>query len=166
MVKGYHAASIIDCLKHFPGHGDTSVDSHLALPTISYGLERLEAVELVSFRSGIEAGADSVMIAHIAFPALVEQDRLPATLSSAIMGGLLREKLNFNGVILSDCLEMRAISDTFGTERAAVMALQAGIDLLLVSHHYTRQRGSIQAIQAAIQAQELSPQVIQQAAER
>ncbi len=162
MVRGYHDAGLYSCLKHFPGHGDTSVDSHLALPTISYGLE---ALELVPFRSGIEAGADSVMIAHIAFPALVEQDGLPATLSSAIIQGLLREKLNFKGVILSDCLEMRAISDTFGTERAAVMALQAGIDLVLVSHHYTRQRGSIEAIQAAIQAQELSPQVMQQAAE-
>lgn len=166
MVKGYHDAGICSCLKHFPGHGDTSVDSHLALPTISYGLERLEVVELVPFRSGIEAGGDSVMIAHIAFPALMEQDGLPATLSSAIVRGLLREKLGFNGVILSDCLEMRAISDTFGTERAAVMALQAGIDLALVSHHYARQRGSIEAIQAAIQIQELSPQVVQQAAER
>jgi beta-N-acetylhexosaminidase len=166
MVKGYHDAGICSCLKHFPGHGDTSVDSHLALPTISYGLERLEALELVPFRSGIEAGTDSVMIAHISFPALLEQDGLPATLSSTIVRGLLREKLGFNGVILSDCLEMRAISDTFGTERGAVMALQAGIDLVVVSHHYTRQRGSIEAIQAAIQAQELSPQVIQQAAER
>ncbi len=166
MLRGYHDAGVYSCLKHFPGHGDTAVDSHLALPTISYGLERLEAVELVPFRSGIEAGADSVMIAHIAFPALIEQERLPATLSSAIVQGLLREKLGFNGVILSDCLEMRAISDTFGTERAAVMALQAGIDLVLVSHRYTRQRGSIEAIQAAVQAQELSPQVIQQAAER
>ncbi len=166
MVKGYHAAGIIDCLKHFPGHGDTAVDSHLALPTIPYALERLEALELVPFRSGIEAGAESVMIAHVSFPALTRQDMLPATLSSAIVQGLLREELGFNGVILSDCLEMKAISETFGTERAAVMALQAGIDLVLVSHHYTQQRGSIEAIQAAVQAQELSPQAVQLAAER
>ena len=178
MVKGYHEAGIISCLKHFPGHGDTAVDSHLALPTIPYALERLEALELVPFRSGIEAGAECVMIAHISFPALTQQisdmggvasesaATTIATLSPAIVQGLLREKLGFNGVVLSDCMEMKAISDTFGTERAAVMALQAGIDLVLVSHNYTRQRGSFEAIRAAVQASELSPQVIQQAAER
>src|SRR5947209_4584979 len=166
MVKGYPAAGMLSCLKHFPGHGDTAVDSHLALPKIPYTLERLETLELVPFRGGIEAGAGSVMIAHVSFPALTEQNMLPATLSPAIVQGLLREKLGFSGVILSDCMEMRAISDTFGTERAAVTALQAGIDLVLVSHIYTRQRGSIEAILGAVEAHELSPQTIQQAAER
>src|SRR6266849_3979956 len=80
MVKGYHAAGILSCLKHFPGHGDTAVDSHLALPMIPYTLERLAAVELLPFRSGIEAGAESVMIAHISFPALTRQAISPATL--------------------------------------------------------------------------------------
>src|SRR6266705_5909702 len=165
-VKGYLAAGILSCLKHFPGHGDTAIDSHLALPTIPHTLERLEALELVPFRSGIEAGAESVMIAHVSFPALTGQDTLPATLSSTIVRGLLREQLAFNGIILSDCMEMKAISETFGTERAAVMALQAGVDLVLVSHQYRQQRGSIEAIQAAVQAYELSPQAVQQAAER
>lgn len=165
MVKGYHAAGILSCLKHFPGHGDTAVDSHLALPTLPFGLERLETLELVPFNSGIKAGADSVMIAHIAFPALTRRAALPATLSPDIVKGLLREKLGFNGAILSDCLEMKAISDTFGTERAAVMALLAGIDLVLVSHHYTRQWGSIEAIQEALRTRELSPQALQQASE-
>jgi beta-N-acetylhexosaminidase len=162
MVKGYQAAGIISCLKHFPGHGDTTVDSHLALPTIPHTLERLETLELVPFRHGIEAGAESVMIAHVCFPALTQHDALPATLSSAIIQGLLRKQLGFNGVILSDCMEMKAISETFGTERAAVMALQAGIDLVLVSHHYTQQRESIEALLAG----ELSSQAVQQAAER
>jgi beta-N-acetylhexosaminidase len=166
MVKGYRAAGIFSCLKHFPGHGDTTTDSHLSLPVIPYTLQRLEALELVPFRSGIEAGADSVMIAHIAFPALTEQTTLPATLSSSIVQGLLRKRLDFKGVILSDCMEMKAISDTFGTERAAVMALKAGIDLVLVSHEFKRQRASIEAIQAAIQSHELTTQVVQQAAER
>ena len=166
MVKGYHAAGILSCLKHFPGHGDTAVDSHRALPTLPYGLERLEALELVPFRSGIKAGADSVMIAHVAFPAMTRRDMLPATLSPDIVQGLLREKLGFNGAILSDCMEMKAISDTFGTERAVVMALKAGIDLVLVSHHYTQQRGSIEAIQEAVHTHELSPRVVQQAADR
>jgi len=166
MVKGYRAAGILSCIKHFPGHGDTAVDSHLALPVIPYTLQRLEALELVPFRRGIEAGAESVMIAHVAFPALAEQNTLPATLSPTIVQGLLREQLDFEGVILSDCMEMKAISDTFGTERAVVMALQAGIDLVLVSHEYICQRGSIEAIQAAVQLHKLTAQAIRQAAER
>jgi beta-N-acetylhexosaminidase len=166
MVRGYHTAGIISCLKHFPGHGDTTADSHLALPTIPHTLERLEALELVPFARGIEAGADCVMTAHIAFPALAEQATLPATLSPAIIQGLLRGRLGFDGLILSDCLEMLAIAATYGTERAAVMALQAGIDIALVSHHYKRQRGSIEAILSAARAGELEPQVIAQAAER
>ncbi len=166
MVKGYRAAGIISCLKHFPGHGDTAIDSHLGLPTIPYALERLESLELVPFRRGIEAGADSVMIAHVAFPALTRQEELPATLSPTIVKRLLREQMGFNGVIISDCLEMQAISETFGVPRGAAMALQGGIDLVLVSHLYERQRGSFEAIGAAVEANELAPQVIQQAAER
>jgi len=166
MVRGYRAAGVISCLKHFPGHGDTTIDSHLALATIPYSVERLEALELVPFRRGIEAGADSVMTAHVSFPALTGRDMLPATLSSAIIEGLLREQMGFNGVIISDCLEMQAISETFGTQSGAVMALQAGNDLVLVSHLYERQQGSFEAIGAAVQAGTLSPQVIQNAAER
>ncbi|HXZ05985.1 MAG TPA: beta-N-acetylhexosaminidase [Ktedonobacteraceae bacterium] len=166
MVKGYKAASIVSCLKHFPGHGDTAIDSHLSLPVIPYTLQRLETLELVPFKSGIEAGAESVMIAHITFPKLVEQNTLPATLSPSIIQGLLRKHLDFKGVILSDCMEMGAISDRFGTERAVVMAVKAGIDLVLVSHKYKLQRASIVAIQAAIQSHELTTQEVQQAAER
>jgi beta-N-acetylhexosaminidase len=166
MVQGYQDAGIIACLKHFPGHGDTSVDSHLALPTIPHTLERLDALELVPFRSGIEAGAESIMTAHVCFPALTPDAVLPATLSSALLRGLLREKLGFKGVIVSDCLEMRAISAIFGTENAAVITLQAGSDLVLVSHHYTLQRASCQAIKDAVWAGKLSPLVVKQAAER
>jgi beta-N-acetylhexosaminidase len=166
MVRGYSASGVISCLKHFPGHGDTTIDSHLALATIPYSLERLEALELVPFRRGIEAGAECVMTVHVSFPALTRQDMLPATLSPAIIGGLLREQMGFNGVIVSDCLEMQAISETFGTEPGAVMALHAGDDLVLVSHLYERQQGSFEAIRAAVLAGTLSPQVIQNAAER
>lgn len=172
-VKGYRAAGVISDLKHFPGHGDTAVDSHLALPTIARTLEQLEAIELVPFKSGIEAGADSVMIAHISFPDMLDkaasytrQEALPATVSPAIVRGLLREKLGFDGVIISDCMEMNAVAETIGTERAAVMALQAGVDLVLVSHTYARQLGSIEAIRLALQAGDLSPEVVQRAAER
>ncbi|HYX49497.1 MAG TPA: glycoside hydrolase family 3 N-terminal domain-containing protein, partial [Ktedonobacteraceae bacterium] len=149
-----------------PGHGDTTIDSHLWLPVIPQTLQQLEDLELVPFKSGIEAGAGSVMVAHMAFPAIDEQMTLPATLSPSIVEGLLRRQLDFKGVILCDCMEMRAISDTFGTGHAVVMALKAGIDLVLVSHEYERQRASIEAIQAAIQSHELSTQEIQQPVER
>ena len=106
------------------------------------------------------------MIAHINFPVLTHNDALPATLSSAVIQGLLRDKLGYQGVIVSDCLEMRAVSDTFGTEGAAVLALEAGNDLVLVSHHYALQQGSFKAIKDAVKAGKLSPLVVQQAAER
>ncbi len=166
MVRGYREAGVVCSLKHFPGHGDTAVDSHLALPVVPYTMERLEQMELVPFRSGIEAGADSVMVAHIYFSQLMPQEVVPATVSPTIVRGLLRERMGFGGLIVSDCMEMKAVSETIGTEHATVMALQAGTDLVLVSHLYTRQRGSLEAIQAAVQAGELSPQAIGEAAER
>ncbi|MDQ6660883.1 MAG: beta-N-acetylhexosaminidase [Chloroflexota bacterium] len=165
-VKGYRKAGVMTSLKHFPGHGDTAVDSHLALPSIPHTLERLEATELVPFKSGIAAGADSVMIAHLHIPALMSHPVQAATLSPTIVQELLREKLGFTGVIISDCLEMRAISETVGVEQGAVLALQVGIDLILVSHLYPRQRASIEALLAAVQAGEISRQTVEQAAER
>jgi len=165
MVKGYHDAGIITTLKHFPGHGDTAVDSHLALPTIPYTMERLEAIELVPFRYAIKAGADSVMIAHMYLPALMQDEMVPATVSHAIVTGLLHEQLGFTGLIVSDCMEMHALSNVVGTEQGTVQALQAGIDLVLVSHTYARQRGSIDAIHAAIQDGTLAVDRVRDAAE-
>ena len=164
-VQGYRAAGIIATLKHFPGHGDTATDSHLALPTITSTIDRLEAVELVPFNSGIKAGAASVMTAHIYLPHIMGEDALPATLSSVVIRGLLREKLAFDGTIISDCMEMDAITKTVGAEQGSLMALQAGNDLVLVSHTYARQKGSFATIQAALQNGELSPAVVQQAVE-
>jgi beta-N-acetylhexosaminidase len=166
MVRGYQAAGIVTTLKHFPGHGDTSVDSHLALPIIPYTMERLTAIELVPFKSCIEAGADSVMIGHMYLPALMQDEMTPSTVSHAIVTTLLREKLGFTGMIISDCLEMQAVADTVGVEQGAVMGLQAGIDLILISHQYARQRGSIEAIQAALRAGILSTDRVRQAAEQ
>ncbi len=166
MLKGYREAGIITTLKHFPGHGDTTVDSHLALPVIPHPLERLATLELLPFKRAIEAGADSVMIAHLYISAFMQDERVPATVSRAIVTNLLREQLGFRGLIVSDCMEMRAISDVVGTEQGTVKALQAGIDLVLVSHHYTPQRGSIDAIHIAIQDGTLSRERIRDAAER
>ncbi len=166
MVKGYRAAKIITSLKHFPGHGDTAVDSHLALPIIPHTLERLEAVELVPFKSAIEAGADSVMIAHMYLPSLMQDGMQPSTVSPAVVTELLREKLGFDGLIVSDCMEMQALADIVGTEQGTVKALRAGIDLVLISHQYSRQRGGIEAIQAAVLDGTLPVNRVRQAAER
>ncbi|MHB8596059.1 MAG: glycoside hydrolase family 3 protein [Ktedonobacteraceae bacterium] len=181
MMRGYRAAGILTCLKHFPGHGDTTVDSHLALPVIPHDMERLEAIELVPFKSAIAAGmgrvgrvgsvgsvgsVDSVMIAHMYLPALMQNEMLPATLSHAVVTELLRKKLGFEGLIISDCMEMQAVSATIGSEQGTVRALRAGIDLVLISHTFTRQQGSIEAIKVALQNGALSEERIQEAAER
>ncbi|GHO95070.1 beta-glucosidase [Reticulibacter mediterranei] len=165
-VKGWQDAGVIACLKHFPGHGDTAVDSHLALPILPYALQRLEEVELVPFQSGIAAGAAMIMSAHISFPAITHDEALPATLSPAILRGLLRDQLGFKGVIISDCLEMKAISEGVGIARGSVLALLAGIDLVLISHLYERQRAGINAIKAALDSGELPHELLQQAVER
>ncbi len=166
MVRGYSAAGILTTLKHFPGHGDTAIDSHLALPVVPYTMERLEAIELLPFRCAIAAGADSVMLAHMYLPALMQEEMVPATISHTIVTGLLREKLGFTGLIVSDCMEMHALSESVGTEQGTVKALQAGIDLVLVSHTYARQQGSIDAIHVAIRQGTLSAERICDAAEQ
>ncbi|HEY7983686.1 MAG TPA: glycoside hydrolase family 3 protein, partial [Ktedonobacterales bacterium] len=131
-TRGYQAAGVIAALKHFPGHGDTAVDSHQAMPVLDGDLDRLEAVELLPFRAGIAAGAASVMIAHVALPRLTAGEAVPATLAPEIVRGLLRERMGYDGLVLSDCLEMRAIADTVGTAPGSVRALRAGVDLVLV----------------------------------
>jgi beta-N-acetylhexosaminidase len=165
-VRGYRAAGVASSIKHFPGHGDTATDSHLALPVIPHDMERLNTVELVPFQRGIEAGADTVMIAHLFLPALMPPDGLPASISPVIIQGLLRERLGYQGVVISDCLEMDAIVNTIGVAQGAVHALQAGTDLVLISHRADRQRASIEAALAAARSGELSQATITQAAER
>jgi beta-N-acetylhexosaminidase len=124
-VEATQARGVAACAKHFPGHGDTAVDSHLALPTVGAGREELDAGPLVPFRAAIEAGTRAVMTAHIVVPAI---DEAPATLSRRVVTGLLRDELGFTGTVISDALEMRAVSGTVGLEQGAVRALAAGVD--------------------------------------
>jgi len=133
-IEGAHAvqgAPVLVTAKHFPGHGDTAVDSHLNLASIPADRERLNLVELAPFRAAIAAGVDSIMTAHLAVPALAEPD-VPATLSPAILTGLLREQLGFRGLVVTDALEMGGIAKGFSAGDAAVRALEAGADLLLM----------------------------------
>ncbi len=145
--EGMREGGVICCAKHFPGHGDTSVDSHLDLPEVGHTAERLESVELVPFVDLIGAGIPSILTAHVRFPA-VEPQPLPATLSSAVIRGLLRSGLGFRGVVVTDCMEMKAIADHFPD--AAVMAVEAGADMIMVSHTAELQIESARRIREAV----------------
>uniref|UniRef100_UPI0013B43591 glycoside hydrolase family 3 protein n=1 Tax=Nonomuraea lactucae TaxID=2249762 RepID=UPI0013B43591 len=127
-VEGLQSVGVAACVKHFPGHGATTVDSHLAVPVVDVPLDVLRERELVPFRAAIAAGAKSIMTAHVAVPALTG-DR-PATLSAAAITGLLRRDLGYDGVVISDALDMQAISDGVGLAGGAVLSLAAGSDLL------------------------------------
>lgn len=128
-VRGLTRAGVAATAKHFPGHGDTHLDSHRDLPTIPHGLDRLRGVELVPFRAAIAAGVPLVMTAHIRFPAL-DAAGLPATLSAPVLHGLLRDELGFAGVVISDAMTMRAIRDHYGVVEGCVRAVIAGNDLI------------------------------------
>jgi beta-N-acetylhexosaminidase len=130
VIEALQGEGIAACGKHFPGHGDTTTDSHFELPLIEHPPDRLEAVEFVPFRAAIEARVACIMTAHILVPALDEQR--PATLSPAIVDGLLKKKLGFDGVVLTDDLEMKAISSRYSLPDATLAALSAGCDGVLM----------------------------------
>ena len=127
-VGGFHEGGVACTLKHFPGHGDTSADSHYGSVYVYKTLDELRGAELVPFRAGIEAGADAVMLGHLIMADIDEQ---PALFSHKVVTGLLREELGFGGVVITDSLDMRAITDHYGSGEIAVAAIQAGVDLLL-----------------------------------
>ncbi len=131
-IEGLRSGAVLACAKHFPGHGDTATDSHHELPVLPHDLARLEAVEFAPFRAAIAAGVDAVMTAHVRFDAL--DPAVPATLSRAVMTTLLREGLAARSdvVVVSDDLLMRAVSDRWTVEESALLAIDAGCDLLLV----------------------------------
>ncbi|HXK09804.1 MAG TPA: glycoside hydrolase family 3 N-terminal domain-containing protein [Vicinamibacteria bacterium] len=130
-LRGVQAGGMLATAKHFPGHGDTTTDTHLDLAVIEHPRERLDAVELVPFRAAIAAGVDAVMSTHIRLPALDPTEGLPATLSRPILTGLLRQELGFGGLVFTDSMSMQAISRRFPPDRAAAMAVAAGADVVL-----------------------------------
>ncbi|MEY3464289.1 MAG: Beta-glucosidase [Cyanobacteriota bacterium] len=160
-IRGAASAGVLTCAKHFPGHGDTSSDSHLELPLLPHSRERLQAVELPPFQAAIAAGVSSVMTGHLLLPAL---DPLqPATLSAAVLTGLLRQDLGFGGLIVTDALVMDAIAGRYGAGEAAVLALEAGADLVLMP---ADARGALEAIEAAVADGRLSASRLEQSAAR
>jgi beta-N-acetylhexosaminidase len=135
-IRGLQEAGVAACGKHFPGHGDTAVDSHLELPVIEHGPERMESTELAPYRAAVAAGVAAVMTTHILYPAL--DGELPATLSERVVSYLLRGQLGFGGLVLSDDLQMGAIVKHWGLAEAAELALWAGCDQLLVCNMLRR----------------------------
>jgi beta-N-acetylhexosaminidase len=165
-MKGMQAAGVITSLKHFPGHGDTTFDSHVDLPIVPHNMERLVEIEFKPFQEGIEAGADSIMSAHVCFPSIEERINCPATLSSSAMTGILREQMRFDGVVISDNMEMNAISSTIGTARGAVEAIKAGVDMIIVSHQADVQLEVIHAVSEAVKQVEISKDRFEEALDR
>ncbi len=132
MARGLQSAGVMACLKHFPGHGDTALDSHYALPTVDKPLHELRRTELAPYTRILPQGAaDSVMTTHILFPSL-EKEKTPATMSQTILQGLLRQEMGFDGVIISDGMQMLAIKDHYGAANGCVRAIKAGVDLLCI----------------------------------
>lgn len=130
-IRGAHAGGVLTTAKHFPGHGDTKTDSHVELPIVDADRDRLEALELIPFRRAVEAGVDAVMTAHVAVPGILGPQGPPATLSPFFLTELLREDMGFRGLVLTDALRMGAISNGYGIGESAVLALEAGTDILL-----------------------------------
>ncbi len=147
-VRGIQSTGMLATVKHFPGHGDTDVDSHLSLPVIRADYRRLDSLELIPFRAAIAAGVSTVMSAHIALPGVARTDSVPATLAPEILTGLLRDSLGFNGLVVTDALDMGALVTSYGPGEAAVRAFLAGSDLLLMP---ADPRAAIDAMVQAVQ---------------
>ncbi len=178
-IKGLDQSGVIATMKHFPGHGDTATDSHTGLPLIDKSLSELQKQELIPFQAGIRAGADMIMTAHIEFPQ-IEKDTytskrsgqkivLPATLSDDILTGVLREKMGYDGVIITDAIKMEAIRDHFDLVDAAELAINAGVDIILnpgditTEAHVTALENYVQQIAARVEAGSIQQKTIDRA---
>jgi beta-N-acetylhexosaminidase len=153
-IQGLREAGVLATAKHFPGHGDTVADSHLTLPESLQSSSRWRAVEFIPFQHAIRAGVPLVLVAHLSCPAL--DPASPTSLSRPVITGILREELGFQGVVVSDDLEMSAIADRFDLGEAAVRFLEAGGDLVLICHDVARQRAAVAAVEAAVQGGRLT----------
>ena len=162
-IKGIQAGGMLSTAKHFPGHGDTAVDTHLGLAVIQHPREHLDRVELPPFRMAVEAGVDAFMSTHIVLPALDPTPGVPATLSRPILTGLLRGELGFKGIIYTDSMSMFAISKNFGNGRAAAMAVRAGVDQVL---DIPDADAAFAAIKAAVEAGEIPGRQVDESVER
>jgi beta-N-acetylhexosaminidase len=165
IVRALQNGQIAACGKHFPGHGDTHTDSHLELPIVEHPPERLREVEFLPFKAAIEAQVATMMTAHVLVPALDEER--PATLSKRIVTGILRHELHYEGVILSDDLEMKALANDYPVPESAVLAIAAGCDGVLVcSGDYETQAASLEALIHAVEQERIPLSRIEDALKR
>lgn len=153
-MKGLQSKNIISVVKHFPGHGDTSIDSHVGLPVVNSDLKRLHSFELLPFEAAIKNNADAVMVAHILLPKIDPQN--PASLSKTIITHLLRGEMNFDGVVITDDMTMGAIVNNYDIGEAAVRSITGGADIVLVCHDFEKEEAVIQSIQKAAEIGDLS----------
>ena len=164
-IEGAHsdpANKVLVCAKHFPGHGDTATDTHIGLGVVTADRARLDEIELVPFRAAIATGVDSIMTAHLSVPAL-EPEPIPATVSNKILTGLLRNELKFGGLITTDAMDMQGLTKMFPPGEAAVRALEAGVDLLLIP---TNPKAAIEGVYQAVRSGRLSAQRIDESVVR
>ncbi|MGM0852869.1 MAG: beta-N-acetylhexosaminidase [Bacillota bacterium] len=153
-MRGIQSEGILSTIKHFPGHGDTSVDSHLELPVVNKSIQELESLELIPFKEAINNGADLVMVAHILLPKI--DDTYPSSLSKNVITDLLRKKMNYNGAVITDDMTMKAITNNYGMGQATVQAVKAGSDLILIAHDYNKALAAMDALKKAVQNGEIS----------
>ncbi|WP_407271898.1 beta-N-acetylhexosaminidase [Radiobacillus sp. PE A8.2] len=163
-MLGIQSQNIISVVKHFPGHGDTSVDSHVELPKVTKTLQELNKMELVPFKAAIDHGADVVMVAHILNPNLDEV--YPASMSKNVITNILRQQLGFQGVVMTDDLTMGAIMNNFGIGEAAVQSIKAGSDVAIVAHDYNNVVEVIEHIKKAVQNNEITEERINESVKR
>lgn len=163
-IHGYQSNGVIASPKHFPGHGDTSTDSHTGLPAVTYDRETLEETHLPPFQAAFDAGADALMTAHIIVEAV--DSELPATLSRPVLTDLLRDQMGFDGVVVTDSMTMDAITDRWGDEEAALLAAQAGADVLMIRSSYEVLEGIADTLYEALQSGDLSRERVEESARR
>lgn len=163
-MKGIQSQNVIPVIKHFPGHGDTSVDSHLELPKVNKSLKDLEQLELIPFKKAIEGGTDVVMVAHILLPKI--DATYPASISKNIITGILRNQLDFTGVVITDDMTMDAIEKNYDLGEAAVQSVKAGSDIIMVAHDYNKIVKVIHALKLAVANGEISEERIDESVHR
>jgi beta-N-acetylhexosaminidase len=161
---GIRTSGVIPVVKHFPGHGDTAVDSHIGLPTVDNDLERLKSFELIPFKAAIDNGAECVMVAHILLSEIDAEN--PATLSKTIISDILRNQLEFEGVVITDDMTMGAITKNYDLASAAVQSVGAGSDIILVAHKYENAVAVMKALDEAVQAGRITEERIDQSVYR
>lgn len=163
-MKGIQSQNIIPVVKHFPGHGDTDVDSHLGLPVVNHGLGKLRQMELVPFQNAVNQQADMTMVAHLLLPEI--DSKYPSSLSKNVITNILREELKFNGVVITDDMTMGAIIENYDIGEASIKAVQAGNDIVLVAHGYENKVKVVNSLINAVKDGTISEARIDESIER